>query len=255
MKTMQNAHKNTHVAHAEHQDHNNKQDIRLHTSWDFKQEPLISGRAEPLTISIHDERHQPLERFRISHEKLMHLIIVKKDLSFFDHLHPDFKGSGKFTTNVQFPSAGEYKLIAEFLPEGGVSTVETQWVCVNGEPVPEAELLPDNSLTRIENGLEITLSIDTLRSQAHAQLTFTFRDSTTKKPVIDLQPYLGAVGHVVVMSANASEYLHNHPLDEKVTGPVAIFGTSFPSSGIYKLWGQFKRNNKLVTVSFTIEVP
>lgn len=44
-------------------------------------------------------------------------------------------------------------------------------------------------------------------------------------------------------------------MDEKATGPNAKFMTSFPKSGLYKIWGQFQQNGKVFTVPFTINVP
>ena len=66
-------------------------------------------------------------------------------------------------------------------------------------------------------------------------LTYTFKDAATKAPITNLQPYLGAVGHVVILDEKADQYLHVHPVDEKSSGPEAKFKTSFPKSGIYKV--------------------
>ncbi|MNV94653.1 hypothetical protein D3C71_1894700 [compost metagenome] len=65
---------------------------------------------------------------------------------------------------------------------------------------------------------------------------------------------MGAVGHVVILSADAEQYIHVHPLDEKATGPIARFATSFPEAGTYKLWAQFQHNGEVITSSFVVDV-
>jgi hypothetical protein len=65
---------------------------------------------------------------------------------------------------------------------------------------------------------------------------------------------LGAVGHVVILSADAEQYLHVHPQNEQTTGPLAQFATAFPRSGTYKIWGQFQHNGEVITVPFVVDV-
>lgn len=86
-------------------------------------------------------------------------------------------------------------------------------------------------------------------------MIWTIKDANTKKTITNLEPYLGAIGYVVILSADAEKYIHNHPLEEIATGPDAKFGTSFPSGGIYKLWGQFKNQGKVFVVPFVVNVP
>ena len=105
------------------------------------------------------------------------------------------------------------------------------------------------------DGKEVTLSIDHLMANMELNLNFNITDAQTKQPVTDLQPYLGAVGHVVILTQDAENYLHVHPTDEKASGPDAKFMTTFPHSGVYKIWGQFKQNNKVFTVPFVVKVP
>ena len=74
------------------------------------------------------------------------------------------------------------------------------------------------------------------------------------KAVADLQPYLGAMGHLVIISADGREYVHAHPLSEAKTAPdgAVEFAAHFPKSGIYKAWGQFQRDGSVFTVPFVL---
>lgn len=213
-----------------------------------------AGEAAAFDIRIEDAGGAPVEAFDVSHEKLMHLIVVSEDLAFFAHLHPEYEGGGVFRGEAAFPAGGRYKLFADFVPTGGAAATIGEWVDVEGEPKPKP-LRPERTLVKQADGTEIELTIDGLAAGADATLTFAFRDAVGGAPVDDLQPYLGAIGHVVVVSADAERYLHVHPVDDAGSGPEATFHTSFPARGVYKIWGQFQRDGKLMTVPFTIEVP
>jgi hypothetical protein len=208
-----------------------------------------------ISIKIQDKDGKPIDKFDTVHEKQMHFIIVSKDLSFFNHIHPDYKGNGEFTVTTRFPTAGEFKVIADITPTGMGAMSKSQWITVQGNvPAPKA-IDPDATLTKVVDGKEITLSIDHLMANKELNLNFNIKDAQTKQPVTNLQPYLGAVGHVVILTQDAENYLHVHPTDEKASGPDAKFMTTFPHSGVYKIWGQFQQNGKVFTVPFVVKVP
>ncbi|MCZ8515048.1 hypothetical protein O9H85_22015 [Paenibacillus filicis] len=208
-----------------------------------------------ITITVQDKNGKLIDKFDTVHEKQMHLIVVSKDLSFFNHIHPDYKGNGVFTVTTQFPTAGDFKLIADITPTGMGAMNKSQWVTVQGSAPAAKPIEPDATYTKVVDGKEVTLTFDHLMANMELNMNFNIKDAQTKKPVTDLQPYLGAVGHVVILSQDAENYLHVHPTDEKAKGPDAKFMTAFPHSGIYKVWGQFQQNGKVITVPFVVKVP
>ncbi|MEH7502624.1 hypothetical protein V7152_11505 [Neobacillus drentensis] len=213
------------------------------------------GKQIPLNIQVNNKKGQPIKDFEVEHEKLMHLIVVSKDLSHFDHIHPDYKGNGLFTVTPNFPSGGEYKLYADFVPIGASKTVKSELVTIEGNKAKNTPLTEDEELTKVVDGKEVTLKLDHLMTGMDLTMTFTIKDAKTKQPINNLQQYLGAVGHVVAISGDTESYLHVHPMEEKATGPNAKFMTSFPKSGLYKIWGQFQQDGKVFTIPFTINVP
>ncbi|MGM0715052.1 hypothetical protein ACWKW1_25450 [Brevibacillus parabrevis] len=228
---------------------------KIQAVWKFSSQTPKSNQREEVSIQIQDNTGKPIEKFDINHEKEMHLIVVSKDLSTFQHLHPGSKGNGLFTVTTTFPTGGDYKLIADFIPSGGEAKTESQWITVSGQAPSPSQLQPDKNMTKVVEGKEVTLAFDKLQSGQEATMTFSFKDAASKQPITNLQPYLGAVGHVVIISSDVEKYIHNHPLEEKATGPDAKFGTEFPNSGIYKIWGQFQQNGKVFIVPFVVEVP
>src|SRR6478736_840134 len=199
-------------------DHNDsskeKQQVAVQTDWKFEHYPQANT-TNQLTITIKDNKGKPISEFEVNHEKKMHLIVASKDLSKYQHIHPTYKGN---------------------------------------TPAP-VSLTPDKKLVKTVNRNRLSLKIDSqLKANQETMLNFYFEDAQTKQPIQDLQPYLGAVGHVVILNQDAIKYLHVHPMDERVKGSNAMFHTTFPSPGIYKIWGEFQRSNKVFIVPFVVEV-
>lgn len=207
-----------------------------------------------LIIQVTDTNDLAIQDFELSHEKLMHLIIVNKDLSFFNHIHPEWDEKGMFTVDTSFPYGGEYKVFADFVPTGGSGTTLSEWVKVEGETKPQERVTADAELVKVVDSKEVTLSLSSTKAKAEATLTFTVKDEKTKEGISNLEQYLGAVGHVVILSEDAEQYLHVHPVDEQASGPDAAFMTAFPNAGTYKIWGQFQHQGKVFTVPYVVEI-
>ncbi|MFC0393724.1 hypothetical protein [Paenibacillus mendelii] len=215
-----------------------------------------AGEEALLRIAIVSEEGKLVDKLDIGHEKKLHLIIVSRGLSEFMHLHPVEMSGGVFETRITFPAGGDYKLTADYIPTGIGATTSSSWVQVKGKAQVEPVLAEDRILERAENGVRVRLAFHHQpQAGEEAVMTFSFAENDGEgKPVRDLEPYLGAVGHVVIMDSNAEHYLHVHPLDEQSTGPEAQFATTFPSIGTYKVWGQFQRGGSVFVVPFILNV-
>ena len=87
----------------------------------------------------------------------------------------------------------------------------------------------------------------------------TLSVSRDGKPVGDLQPYLGAYGHLVALRASDLAYLHVHPMgdagDTKTTsGPDIGFHTTFPSPGSYRVYLDFQHRGVVRTAAFSVNI-
>ena len=127
----------------------------------------------------------------------------------------------------------------------------------------QAQLEPDQFLTRTVDGVRFELSLNPVEPLAGkaATLKYHLTDERTGEAVKDLRPYLGAWGHTLILSEDARDYIHSHPselIPEGVdrtlthTGADVSFEAFFPRPGYYRVWSQFQRQGKLITVSFTI---
>jgi hypothetical protein len=201
------------------------------------------------------------------HEHLLHLIVVNEDLSFFDHIHPVRQDDGSFTINYKFPRNGGYLLFADITPRGERAQVFRMPVEVGPNSAARADheqraqlVLPAAYAREIgPYHVEMVLQPRSLVAERETQLIFRLeRDG---QPVTDLWPYIGAMGHCVIISEDTQRYLHSHPQQFTIApppdargGPVVSFHTMFPESGRYKVWGQFKHGDKIIVADFVVNV-
>ena len=212
-----------------------------------------SGTPVELAFQLRDPLGTAVVRLEIVHEKLLHLMIVAEDLSWFEHVHPLPTTEGRFHLRVTFPHGGRYVLFHDFTPpDVGMQVVAVE-LSVEGSPPAIVPLVIDIDRPKRVDGYEVTLAHTALALDAECALTFTLMRGG--KPVTDLEPFLGAMGHMVVISQDRATYVHSHPLPGNATnGPSVQFNTTFPRTGIFKAWGQFQRHGRVITVPFVFEV-
>jgi hypothetical protein len=216
----------------------------------------IEGAAKdvPLQFRILDSSGAPVTRYVESHDKLLHLIMVRNDLSDFQHIHPLLGADGTWRVPVNLGRAGDYRVFADFTPEGGPALTLGANLHVAG--VYDPQPLPPIAATSVVDGYTVTLS-GTPKTNESSMLTLTLRRDG--RPVTDLQPYLGAYGHLVALRPADLGYLHVHPIGEPgdgVTpaGPDIGFHATFPSASDYRLFLDFQHAGVVRTAAFTMSV-
>lgn len=180
-----------------------------------------------------------LRDLAIVHEHLLHLIIVSSDLRYFDHVHPVLQPDGSLTLPYAFPQAGTYLLFADITPQGRRAQVFRLPVNVG-----RAELLQiDPTPLSVSPALCKSLSDDpTMTAQlifqprtpmAGLHTNFIFRLSKDGRPVNDLEKYIGAMGHCVIISQDTQMYLHCHPEQLLAPTPDARGGPDIPFHTVF----------------------
>lgn len=233
--------------------------------------PKAGARVRLKFVVSHPETGARVKNYVLNHERLFHLFIVSADMNEYQHIHPQLEPDGTFKVETTLPRAGLYKLHSDFFPVGGTLQVLHRELATTGyrtsprKPV-RAALVADTSFTKIIDGMKISLNWGggELTAGAFIRLKYTLSDAQTGVPVRDLEPYLGAWGHTLILNADQSDYLHSHPtetLPEGIDhpwllrgGPEVEFGAMFPEAGLYRIWTQFQRGGRVATVSFTIQV-
>ena len=149
------------------------------------------------------------------HEKRYHLFVVSQDMQFFEHIHPEQADEGTWSAQTTLPRAGYDKVLSDFLPSGGSSQfLARPLVTANyaGDLAGDsARLVPDTVLTKIVDDLTVSVTLDppTFVAGQYGHITFHLTDTVTRRPVTDLQTYLGAFGHTLIMSEDMGEYVHS----------------------------------------------
>jgi hypothetical protein len=205
---------------------------------------LRRGRTERLAFRIVDAHGETVRDFDVEHTKKMHLIIARRDLTGFQHLHPEQAPDGTWTTDVRLPEAGSYRLFADFSHDGEARTLATD-LRVDGRA--DLEPLPAPRATAVsDGGYDVRLDAGNARAGEEAELRFTI---TRNGRPVKTEPYLGAGGHLVALREGDLAFLHVHP-----TGDGPSFAATFPTEGRYRLFLQFQHEGRVQTVAFTQEV-
>jgi hypothetical protein len=222
--------------------------LRMHPA------PAQAGQPVTLTLTVRDGEGRAVSRLTPSHEKPMHLFVVSKDLRHFAHVHPSLAGDS-FRVQHTFAAAGEYTLFVDYQQPGRGQVVDRHSVHVEGAARPVAVALTESPRTQRADGLEVTLHGDgEIRAGEAAMLHFDVTDAATGKPAVDLEPYLGAMAHFMVLSADGQDFVHVHAVDTRTSASRVSAHAVFPRSGLYKLWAQVQRHGAVATVSFVVRV-
>jgi len=221
-------------------------------SFRLDQAVVSAGTAVPVSFTIEDADGNPVTEYDVEHEKELHLIAVRRDFSGFQHVHPERADDGTWSTTVNLTS-GQWRLFADFKATGAEAITLGNDLAVRGDNQP-AEPPSADSTTATVDDYTVTLEGD-LAAGAEAKLTLNVtRDG---EPVTDLEPYLGAYGHLVALRAGDLAYLHVHPEgtpDDGVTapGPDVVFFANVPSPDRYHLFLDFKHEGVVRTAAFTV---
>lgn len=214
---------------------------------------VVAG--QPVTFSflpqLAGREHVPVP-LAVVHEKKMHVIIVRKDLSEFFHQHPTFTAQGDYNVPFIFKTGGDYVVYEDYTPAGEAHQLGRQVVSVAG-PGTAPVVYKRDALRWASNGYEAVLSFDNL-PRVGQPLVLQVKINRRGHPVTDLNQYLGALGHMVVISQDTEHYLHVHPQDQTDRGPVIGFHTGFDQAGLYRVFLQINHGGQIRTADFTVNV-
>jgi len=236
----------------------------------FKAMPAVeAGKVSMLSftpsIKGNETEMVPLD---IQHDKKLHLIVVSKDLSYFDHIHPEFQANGSYDINVlakdakyskgkfhnetRFEQGGEYVLFADYVPSGASHQLERIELNVTGTPY-KAQKFMTSRIVGMVDGYEVSLVPEGGKffSEGTSHIAGIIKKDGKEVSADSFENYLAAKAHVVVISEDTQNYLHVHP--EVVDGRLDLH-TAFGKAGIFRGWMQFQTNGQVHTADFVIKV-
>jgi YHS domain-containing protein len=229
----------------------------LHLTEDAK-----AGEPLRLHLAIKDGKTgEVVKEFDEAHTKLFHLIVVSKDLGWFIHEHPEQQADGTFTLDWTFPAGGDYLVFADVAPKDKGSQVISTPLHLKGPSATWGKKLiptkgPQNDGGIVADFIPLEKKIPVGRTTV---LSFKLRDEKTGKPITDLEPYLDAQGHLMIIHQDGGTFVHSHPAEDKEAEALAKkgdvrFTARFPRPGTYKAWAQFQRGGKISTIAFVFKV-
>ncbi len=238
---------------------------------DLKVSPAPKAKA-PLTLDFslrNTKDDSPVRELEVVHDKVLHLILVSQDLSWFAHEHPEVTKAGELSLKgFTFPQPGNYVLYADFKPKDRKSEVIPTALRIEGD-APKAQALKLDAPGRVKKQGQYGVALTHSPLQSGGATKLAFAVTKKNKVVNDIEPFLGAAGHLVGISEDTTKYIHAHPADHgahadhahhgappagQKFGPILEFATTFPKEGLYKLWLQFQHDGKLQTVPFVVSV-
>lgn len=236
----------------------------------FKATPAVEA-GKPALLSFtpsikgNESEMVPLD---IQHDKKLHLIVVSKDLSYFDHIHPEFQANGSYDINVlakganytngrfhnetKFEQGGDYVLFADYVPSGASHQLERIELNVSGTPY-KAQKYTTAKTVSITDGYEVSLVPEGGKffNEGTSHISGIIKKDGKEISADTFENYLAAKAHVVVISEDSQNYLHVHP--DVVNGRLDLH-TTFGKPGIFRGWMQFQTNGQVHTADFVIVV-
>jgi hypothetical protein len=208
-------------------------------------DPVV-GRPAELAFQVIGPAGRPVTSFVNTHDKPLHLIVARRDLSGFQHLHPAMDAGGTWRVPLVLGAAGDYRVFADFVPDNRLDTLVLGMdLAVPGDYRPAPPPSPAADAAADGYGVRMTRDGDLAR----------FSITRNGAPVTDLQPYLGAYGHLVALRQGDLGYLHVHPEGGpglSPPGPEITFGAALPPGGTYRLYLQFAHQGGVHTAEFTV---
>lgn len=200
-------------------------------------------------FAIEDQDGEAVQGFTPIHERDLHLIVVNRELTTFHHVHPKLNAAGTWSIDLSALDPGSYRAVADFQIDGGPRLALGTDLTVAGQYRPTT--LDEPTPKSVTDGYEVTLAAERSDTgEVTTQLTVR-RDGAL---VTDLQPYLGANGHLVAMRTGDLAYAHVHPVeDDDAVAGVVTFDAELTSAGRYGLFFDFKHNGTVHTASFTFD--
>lgn len=216
--------------------------------------PAPTNTATSFAFRITGPDGKAVTTFEPDQTKLMHLYLIRTDLSGYQHVHPAMSADGTWTASLTAPAPGSYRAYTTFTTPDAMGKPSAFVLSVPFTvpgPVTTVPLPPVASATTAD-GYTLTLSGQPMSGMARQ---LTLHVSKNGQPVTDLQPYLDTYAHLSAFHAGDLAFAHLHPSGAghgDHGGPDLTFDAEFSASGTWRVYVQFQTDGVLHTAAFTV---
>lgn len=212
---------------------------------------LAAERSSDLTFAVTGPDGRAVTAFTPRADgSTLRLLVVRRDGAGLQVSHPEMTADGTWRAPVRLPTAGTWRILAEFTPENGAPTVLGTDVFAPGDFAPLE--FPAARAAQV-GGYQVRIDGD-LRAGAESAVFATV--SLDGRAVTDLEPERGTFGDLVALRAGDLAYTpvaaqtRAEPGDR--SGPGIAFTTTVPTEGTYRLFLRFRHAGEIHTVAFTV---
>lgn len=207
---------------------------------------FVAGQGGTYSFTIVDGDGRPVTEFDQLHERELHLVVASRDLDTYHHLHPELNDGGRWSVELPSLPEGSYRVYADAAPTDAEPVtlghdLAVAEVVTTGNPPPVVT-------TSVVDGYEVTMYSAVPDEGAPA---YEFVVERAGEPVT-VEPYLGALGHLVALRDGDLAYVHVHAAE--TSGPAIGFGIDVPTPGRYRLFLDFSVDGTVRTADFTVDI-
>jgi hypothetical protein len=206
---------------------------------------------------LHPKTRKPVSDLEVVHERIFHLFLISEDLQHFAHEHPEQVAPGVFEIDWTFASGGMWRVLCDYYPAGATPQLTAKTLLLPGGQLRAPQLVADVGTVQRGPNTEVRLRLGPEQPIAGEKTLLYYEIS----PREGAEPFLGAMGHMLVASADLIDLIHTHPflVDGGLATPptshkLVQFNVIFPRPGMYRVWAQFQRAGVVNTIPFNVPV-
>lgn len=212
---------------------------------------FVPGDSVDFRFTVFTLKGDPVEQFSPDLERRMQLILIRRDMSGYQRIHPVLKANGEWHAQVVFPEPGSYRAFTTFLPKNVAEPV-TLGVDLMVPGYAESKPVTQSSDSdKLDDGYTV-IREGILRPGTVSRIYLHVLHNDV--PVGDLQPISGDVGRLVMLREGDLGFLQVSPIDGPRQDTTVSFRTDLPTAGYYRMFFDFRHRGVTRTAEFTVLV-
>jgi len=209
---------------------------------------FIAGETTNFRFTVFTDDGKPVTDFARNHDRRMNLVVVRRDMSGYQHLFPIMAPDGTWSVSLRLDRPGTYRAFAEFLP-GPATAPVVLGVDLDVPGLVEPAPIPKISSVAKVDDYSVVGTGDLVAGSVSQLWMHVIRDDV---PVTDLDTYLGNGGRLVILREGDLAYLQVRPIEGPRRDTTIGFEVEAPSAGYYRMFMEFQHHGQVRTAEFTV---